>query len=289
MTTSAQAATARAGTSRRPGAGRTPVSRYRQTVRLLRTELVLFYRYRVALFFAAFPLMFVAFALPLEGQEPVPGIDAAALNMSGIPVLAALSLGLMHVPNVYAARREQLVLKRFRASGVAPAALFGATTLSVLLVVAVLTAVVAGIVAARYGALPADPLLVLAGVVLVTVAMSLFGIAFTRLTRNAESAQMMCIVPFMLLYGVSGLVVPLDLLPEPIAAAAALLPTTAAAGLVRSGYWGHDLFGGVAGGEPAGFAELWTAALPSIGILIVWTAVAVSLLRYFRWDPRQAG
>ncbi|MFC3999780.1 ABC transporter permease [Nocardiopsis sediminis] len=282
-------ATVRAAASPRPGAGRTPVNRRRQALRLLRTELVLFYRYRVALFFAAFPLVFVAFYLPLEGQEALPGIDAAALSMSGIPILAALALGLMHVPNVYAARREQLVLKRFRASGVAPAALFGATTLSVLLVAAALTAAVTAIVAARYGALPADPVLMLAGAALITVVMSLLGIAFTSLTRNAESAQMMSIVPFMLLYGASGLVVPLEILPDQVAAVCRLLPAAPAADLVRSGYWGHDLFGGGNGAAPAGFAELWTAALPSLGVLLAWTAVAVFLLRYVRWDPRQAG
>ncbi|WP_052745707.1 ABC transporter permease [Allosalinactinospora lopnorensis] len=191
-------------TTERPRAARAPVSPYRQLLRLTRTELTLFYRYRMALYIAVFPLVFVLIGVASEGEETLPGVDAAPYYITGTPALVAMAIGLWHISNVYAARREQLVLKRFRASGVTPFALFGASTLSVLAVVLLLTAVIGGVLAWRYGVWPADPAMVALPLVLTTVLMSLLGAAFTRLTRNAESAQLMAMFPFLILYGASG-------------------------------------------------------------------------------------
>ncbi|WP_067969896.1 ABC transporter permease [Nocardiopsis trehalosi] len=278
-----------AGPPARAGAAaRTPVGTVRQTLRLTRTELTLFHRYRVALFFSVFPLAFAAFGFFMDGDDILPGVDVGAYFITSVPLTAALVLGTMHVPNIYAARREALILKRFRVSGVAPAALFGATTLSVLAVVALITAAVCGIVTLYYGAAPADPLMVALGTVLVTVVLSLLGVALTRLARNAESAQMMSMVPFLALIGASGTAYPVELMPDPLAAACSLLPTAPAVALIRSGYWGRDLFGGLETAGAASGAELWTAALPALAVLAAWTVAAVLLLRLFRWDPRGA-
>lgn len=267
---------------------RRAVSPAKQALRLTRTEFTLFYRYRVAAFFAAFPLVFVIVALTLEGNELVPGVDTGAYNLAGMLVVAPMMVAILHVSNVYAARREQLVLKRFRASGVPASAMFGATTLSVLGVAALLTAVSAAILIGHFGVAPADALLVLVAIVLVTVTVSLLAAAFTRLTRNGESAQMLAMVPFFVLYGTSGLAVPLDMVPEGVQVIARLLPAAPGVDIATSAYFGRDFFGGVEGAGPLSGLALWGAAVPSLLVLLAWLALSVYLLRFFRWDPREA-
>ncbi|MBB4929443.1 ABC-2 type transport system permease protein [Lipingzhangella halophila] len=268
-------------------AGRTPINPVRQLLRLTRTELTLFYRYRMALYIAIFPLLFAFIGVMMEGTDVLPDVDTAVHYIAGTLALVAMIVGILHVSNVYAARREQLVLKRFRASGVTPFALFGASTLAVLAVVGLLTVVIGALLAGRYGVWPADPVLVVLPLVLLTVMMGLVGAAFTRFTRNAESAQLMAMLPFMSLYAASGLMVPLESMPDRVADALRLLPMAPAVELVQSGYLGYDLTGGLDEASAATGLELWVAAAPSLGLLLVWLAVSVYTLRYFRWDPRQ--
>ncbi|KUP96383.1 ABC transporter permease [Thermobifida cellulosilytica] len=266
---------------------RTPVGVLRQTLRLTRTEFTLFYRYRMALYIAALPVVFLLPLSALPPGEVLPGVDARAVSIARFFALAAMTVGVMHVSNVYAARREQLVLKRFRVSGVAPAALFGATTLSVLGVVAAQSAAVVAFLGVA-GTLPADPVLLALSVLLVTVVMSLLGVFVARFARNAESAQMLSMVPFLLLLAVSGFIVPVEMLPDPVAAVFRLLPMLPAVELAQSAYVGYDLFGGVEGAHRAAGADLWLAAVPSLLVLAAWVVVAALLTRLFQWDPRGA-
>ncbi|MFD0773823.1 ABC transporter permease [Streptomonospora algeriensis] len=266
---------------------RRPVGALRQTLRLTRTEFTLIHRYRTALFFVLFPLVFVFLGTVTEGESPIPGISYETLALTGSPAAIVMMIGIMHVSNTYAARREQLILKRFRASGVPPVALFGATTLSVLAVVLLLTAVPVGVLIAGPGELPTDPVMMALALVLSTVTMVLLGAASTRLARNAESAQMISMVPFLVLYLSSGLMLPLEILPDELETVCRLLPMAPVVELLRGGYTGHDVFGGLAGASPATGLELWAAALPSLAVVLAWTALSVLSLRYFRWDPRQ--
>lgn len=278
-----------ADTAGAPGAPgrRTPPGPVARLLRLTRTEFTLIYRYRTALFFIAFPLLFTAVGFAQQGRELAPGVDAGAYFICGAIVLAPIFIGLVHVSNAYTARRELLVLKRFRVSGVPPAALFGATLLSILALVLVLSAISAGALAVRFDMVPADPLLVVLPVLLMTATMVFLGLALTAVSRSAEGAQMISMVPFFVLYASSGQMLPLDMLPDTVARVSALLPAAPATQAVQSGYFGRDLFGGADGAAASG-VELWTAAAPGIGVMLVWLAVSVVLLRYFRWDPRQA-
>ncbi|RCV49968.1 ABC transporter permease [Marinitenerispora sediminis] len=259
----------------------------RQALRLTRTEFVLFYRYRMALYVALLPVAFLLPAFAAEGAELWPGVDAVAYSLAGAFPLAAMTVGIVHVSNVYAARREEMVLKRFRLSGVAPAALFGATTLSVLGVVAVQSVLAAVLIAAMFGTLPADPVLLVLSIVLVTVVMAQLGAVLSRLARNAESAQMISMIPFFGLLMSSGLYLPAEMLPDAAAAALRLLPMAPAVELARGAYFGRDVFGGADGAAAPGL-DLWFAAAPALLTLLAWTAAAILLLRLVRWDPRQA-
>ncbi|MFC7326513.1 ABC transporter permease [Marinactinospora rubrisoli] len=259
----------------------------RQTLRLTRTEFVLFYRYRMALYVALLPVAFLLPAFITEGGEIRPGVDAGAYFLGGAFPMLAVTVGIVHVSNVYAARRESMILKRFRLSGVAPAALFGATTLSVLGVVAVQSAAVIAVTAALFGTLPADPVLLVASIVLVTVTMSLLGAVLSSVARNAESAQMISMIPFFGLLAVSGLYLPAELLPGWALTITGLLPMAPAVDLARSAYFGRDFVAGADGAVATGI-DLWLIAAPGLAVLLAWTALSIVLLRFVRWDPRRA-
>ncbi|ASU82326.1 ABC transporter permease [Nocardiopsis gilva YIM 90087] len=276
-------------TTETPRPLRTPVSAVRQLFRLTRTELTLFHRYRTALYMAFMPLVLLLPAFSMPEAEVGPGILNTAYLVSGVPVLSAMTLAVLHMPNVYAARRETMVLKRFRVSGVPPVALFGATAVAVFLVTVVLTALIAALMAARFDTLPSDPLLLLLAVALTTAIVSMLGLVFTNLARNSESAQMISMVPFLLFFAISGTFVPTDLMPAPVATGVSYLPMLPAIDIARSAYFGVDTFGGLDGASATTGLDLWAAAAPSLLVLLVWLGISIYLLRFFRWDPRQAG
>ena len=276
----------------RAGAGQAPprpVGAIQQTLSLTRTELVLFYRYRLALFFAVFPLAFMLMGLAQSGTEIVPGVDSGAHYIAGSLTLAPMILAILHVTNVVTARREQMVLKRFRVGGVSATALFGSVAFSVVLVALMLGAVGVALLIWRFEAVPDEPVLVLLAVVFISVAIALFSAGYTRFCRNAEGAQLMSMIPFMVFYGASGLMVPLSILPDGVATAMRLFPVAPASEIATSAYFGRDFFWGAGGSETLTGPELWVAAAPSAAVLVGWILLSMLLLRYFRWDPREGG
>lgn len=271
-------------TDRRP-----PVSPLKQILRLTRTEFTLFVRYKTAWMFLALPLFFAFMALQMPNDEVVPGFGAAEMVMLSTMGVISLILGLGHVSNVFTARRESLVLKRFRVSGVPQVAIFGGI-IGVVLVFSLIIAVIMGglILVMPAGALPRDPLMLLVAVVLGSVAFSLMGVLVTPMVRNAESAQMVVMVPMMILLFASGGIFSLEFLPEGARQVMSLVPSVPPGEMVQAAYTGYDVFGGFAGAEERSYLGLWIAALPSIGIMLAWIAVLVlAVRRFFRWDPRQ--
>ena len=278
-------------TTRYPGpkaAARTAPGPVRQTLRLARTEFTLFVRYKTALMYLVLPLILF---MPLMSMPSVPAVGdftTRDLSLSAALIGIGLMLGIGHPSNVFAARRESLVLKRLRVSGVPQAAIFGGVVLVVALFSLALTVLVVGGVTAMGGTMPKDPVLLLVAVLLSAVAMSLVGLLITPLVRNAESAQMFSVVPMMALLITGGIFFPLDLMPDAVRSVVQFLPVAPAAELAQAAYTGHDVFGGYEGAEALGAAALWANALPAIGVMLAWI-VLLSLLvrRYFKWDPRQ--
>src|SRR5699024_9532367 len=107
-------------TGRRPS-----VSPLKQILRLTRTEFTLFVRYKTAWMFLFLPLLFAFLALQMPNDEVLPGFGMAEMVMLSMMGAISLVLGLGHVSNVFTARRESLVLKRFRVSGVPQVVIFG--------------------------------------------------------------------------------------------------------------------------------------------------------------------
>lgn len=271
-----------------PARPRRTISWFRQAVRLTRTEFTLFVRYKTAWMFLALPMFLLVFSLGMESYEVFPGVDSTALSMAGMLGGIGLIVGLGHASNVFTARREALVLKRLRVSGVPQSAIFGAI-IGVVALFSVLVAVLMTVVTAGFtGTMPQDPLMLLVAVLMSTIPMTLLGLLITPLVRNAEAAQMAAMVPMMILLFVGGLFIPLGVLPDPLREAMMLLPVAPVSLMAQSAFTGYDVFGGLETATRPGFLGLWAAALPAIGVVVAWTAILALLVRrYFKWDPRQ--
>lgn len=284
-------ATADRATRSTPPTARPAPSLARQALRLTRVEFVQMWRYRTALFYViGMPLFFMVIMSMVPGPESVTDVDPATFTTVNVIALLPVLLGLLHVSNVYAVRREKLVLKRLRVSGVPPAAIFGATAVSVVVVTLVQAVLIGGFLAGGSGVVPADPVLLVVALTAGAVMMTCFGAAFTRLTRNAESTQMLSVLPLLAAMILGGVTAPLDVFPEPVTRVLWLTPTAPVVDLVRGAYLGQDFFfGSSVGGAQLGMVELWVAAGPALLVTAAWVAVSVVLLRVVRWDPRQAG
>lgn len=248
-----------------------------------RAELRLLLRNRAALFSAV--------VLPLAMVGAVAGVpvDRGALSTMAFLVTAMLGFVLLaavyyNLVTAYVARREELVLKRMRAgeltdaeilAGVASPAVAVALTQSVLSVVA--GAVFLGL------PVPVNAPLLLFGVAGGVIVFVLLAAASSVFTRTAELAQITTL-PILLgcLFG-SGLMVPLEELPDPVASALRGLPLSPVVELMRLGWVGTA-------GEraPEDFAGAFgPAAVPAL-VLVAWMALGVVAIRYwFRWEPRR--
>lgn len=267
---------------------RPAVSWVRQALRLTRTEITLFIRYKTAWMYLALPLFFAFMAVNLPNDEVVPGFGTGAMAMVATIGSIGLILGFGHPSNVFTARRESLVLKRLRVSGVPRLAIFGGVIGAVVLFSLAIAVVVAVLVFAAFGKLPRDPLMLFVAVVLSSVMFSLMGLLITPIVRNAESAQMIAMLPMMILLFLGGGLIPLEFLPETARLVVGFVPSVPAGEMAQSAYSGYDAFRGFGDGQEKGYLGLWAAALPSVGIMLGWIALLGLLVRrYFTWDPRQ--
>ncbi|MDE3723125.1 ABC transporter permease [Nocardiopsis sp. N85] len=269
-------------------AARPVMSPLRQTLRLTRTEFTLFMRYKTAWMFLGLAVFMFLVPLNMPGDPVVGDITTADLALIAALGSVGLIIGIGHPSNVFTARRESLVLKQMRVSGVPRSALFGSITLMVVLMSLAISVLGVVMLAVVSGALPKDPVMLLLSVLLSAVSMSFLGLLITPLARTAESAQMTAMVPMMFLLFTGGNIIPTGMFPDRVVNMLGYLPTAAAGRLAQASYTGYDVFSGYESATPAGILELWVAALPTIGILLAWSALFLVLtVRYFRWDPRQ--
>lgn len=248
-----------------------------------RAELTLLLRNRTALFSA------VVLPLALVGATAGVPVDRGALSTKAFLVIATLGFILLaavyyNLVTTYVARREELVLKRLRAgeltdaeilAGVASPAVAVALTQSGLSIVA----------AAVFLGIPAPvnvPLLVfgVAGGVAVFVLLAAASSVFTRTTELAQITTLPVLMGC--LFG-SGLMLPLEELPDPVASALRAVPLSPVVELMRLGWVG------TAGERPPEdfLGAFGPAAVPS-AVLLAWTVLgAVAVRHWFRWEPRR--
>ncbi|WP_274560296.1 ABC transporter permease [Streptomyces spiramyceticus] len=244
---------------------------------LMRAELTLLLRHKAVLFTALVLPVTMTYAMrpvfdDMDLDEAGISLGAAMMPMS---VAFVLLFGVYSaLVTVYVVRREELVLKRLRAgepgdaeilTGTAAATLVAGLAQCVVLMIA--GAAVLGM------EMPADPLLVVTGLLLGLVVAGTMAAATTAFTRSAEGAQI-TIMPVMLVSLVgSGVVVPLELLPDKIASVCELLPLSPVVQLVRGGWTGQ-----------LGAYE----ALGAVATAVAWTVLSVfAVQRWFRWEPRR--
>ncbi|GAA2933867.1 ABC transporter permease [Streptomyces thioluteus] len=245
-----------------------------------RAELILLGRNRLALYTALLmpPLMVWAMRSSIGGID---GLDLGEAGMSVDETAMTAGFGFVllfvvhqNLVSAYVARREELVLKRLRCGEARDPEILAGTALPAVLISVAQCALlaVAGVTWLGVGA-PARPDLVSAGLILGIVVCAALAAVTSAWARSVESAQLVTLPLFLVSLMGSGMVVPLELLPGPVASACELLPLSPAVALLRGGW-----LGGMGAHEAGGHV---LAAL-------AWTGVAVfAVNRWFRWEPRR--
>ncbi|MFF9570603.1 ABC transporter permease [Streptomyces sp. NPDC014685] len=259
-----------------PGRAATTTVRDRLTA-LGRAEVTLLARNRTAVFVAL--LMPAAMVLAMKSTLKPSLLDGTGLSIAGAALTGGIGIVLiqavyMNMVSSYVARREDLVLKRLRTGEVTDREILVGTALpSVALALAqIVVIIVAGTVFFDLAA-PKRPDLLLAGLLLGVVLLTALAGATSTVTRTVQTSQLTTLPLFLVSMMGSGLFVPLEVMPDRMAAVCELLPVTGAMTLVRSGW-----LGGAEG------ADLLVAALTGLA----WTAFAVfAVQRWFRWEPRR--
>lgn len=241
---------------------------------LMRTELRLLLRNTTA-WTTAIAIPIVLGALWAVGEPPL-GESWGGIVVLQVMMLLSFTLHTVGAMTL-ASRREQLVLKRWRASQASPTAvLTGSVGMLAGLVVAqtvALTWMTIAVSDQRPQSVAMLGLGVLAGVV--TVGALTFVVA--AFTRSAEHAMITTFPVIMALLGAAGwgLTRPL----EAWDAAVLAIPGGSAVQLLRLGWEGPPV------GQHLG---AWLAAAgPSLGVTLLVAGVATAAaVRWFRWDPR---
>ncbi|MEU9199331.1 ABC transporter permease [Streptomyces sp. NPDC048332] len=202
------------------------------------------------------------------------GLTVAGAALTGGVGTVLIQAVYMNLVAAYVARREDLVLKRLRTGEVSDSEILTGTALpsAALALTQTLLIIVTG--AAFFGvSAPQRPELLLAGLLLAVVLLSVLAAVTSIVTRTVQTAQLTTLPLFLVSMMGSGLFVPLEIFPDPLASACEFLPLTGAMTLVRSGWLGVNEG-----------TDLLGAALTGL----VWATLAVfAVQRWFRWDPRR--
>ncbi|MGW0561207.1 ABC transporter permease [Streptomyces sp. NPDC003016] len=244
---------------------------------LTRAELTLLVRHKAVLVTALVLPVAMTYAMRpfLDGLDLKKAGMSLGAAMMPMTVAFVLLFGVYSaLVTVYVVRREELVLKRLRTGEPGDAEILAGTAAATLAagLAQCVVLVVAG--AAVLGMeMPADPLWVVAGVVLGLLVAGTTAAATTVFTRSAEGAQITIMPMLLVSMAGSGVVVPLELMPDRLASVCELLPLSPVVELVRGGWTGQ-----------LGAYE----ALGAVATAVAWTVLSVfAVQRWFRWEPRR--
>ncbi|WP_152190863.1 ABC transporter permease [Georgenia satyanarayanai] len=272
-TTVLQPATASA-----PRAGRVP-----RVASLVRAELLLLVRNRTTLFNAvALAPLTVLFFTTLGLTPDGGGAGVAGMLLTALVALALVVVVYYNLTTTIVARREELVLKRLLTGDVSRAEIVTATAAPAVLVL--LAQLVLGVVAmAVWLEAPTlqNPLWVAAAVVGGIVLFVLLAVASAGLTRTVETAQLTTLPILMVATALSGLAIPVDVMPDALATVAQWTPMYPVVALVQHGLGAVALDGTAASGA---FADV-TQPLAALALWIILGALAAR--RWMRWEPRR--
>ncbi|MFC8199372.1 ABC transporter permease [Streptomyces sp. NPDC060006] len=256
-------------------AGPTATAARRMTA-LARAELTLLGRSR-ATFFAA---LFVPLIMPFSLRGAVEDMDLqeAGLSVGSVILPSAVGFSLLFavyssLVSVYAARREELVLKRLRTGELRDAEILAGAALPSVLIGLVQCVVLTVACAALLdvGA-PEAPHLAVLGLLLGLAMWPAIAAVVASFSRSLEGAQVAAMPLLLVSMMGSGTFIPFELMPDRLAAVCELLPLSPVITLLRGG-WTGDL----------GAYD----ALGAIATAVAWLVLSVfAVRRWFRWEPR---
>ncbi|RFC73497.1 ABC transporter permease [Streptomyces sp. AcE210] len=255
-------------------AGTTAAGRMRA---LARAELTLIGRSKGTLFTA----VFVPLVLPFSVRSSIDSMDlkGAGLTVGSVLLPSAIGFSLLFavysaLVGVYAARREELVLKRLRTGELRDSEILaGAAVPSVAIGLAQSLVLVAACTALLDVGAPQAPYYAVLGLLLGLVMWPALAAVTASFSKSVESAQVAAMPLLLLSMLGSGTVVPLEVMPDRLASVCELLPLTPVITLVRGG-WTGDLSA--------------YDALGAVATAVAWTVLAVfAVRRWFRWEPRR--
>lgn len=252
---------------------------WRQLATLVRVELLLLKRNMTATMMSVVTPLGLGILIISGDYET----EAGVTKVAGVVALLAVFCIHHHLATAYAARRQEMVLKRMRAGIPADGTILVGVASATVIVFLVQAVLLMG-----YGMLvldlpmPANPLIILVAMLLVAAVLAAFGALVSAVTRSSEAA-MLTTMPTMIIFLVApGVMLPLGELPPAVENVAMALPMGPFTEVLRVGWLGHEL-----GGAPMSFAASTAHALPWLGVLAAWLLVtAVATKKYFRWEPR---
>lgn len=252
---------------------------WRQLAALVRVELLLLKRNLTATMMSVVTPLGLGIII-ISGDYAT---EEGVTKVTGVLGLLAVFCIHHHLATAYAARRQEMVLKRMRAGIPADGTILvgvASATIIVFIVQAVLLMV--------YGMLvldlpmPANPLIILVAMLLGAGVLAAFGALVSAVTRSSEAAMLTTMPTMIIFLAVPGVLLPIGELPPVVENITMALPMGPFTEVLRVGWLGHEL-----GGEPMSFMGSTVYSLPWLGVLAVWLLVtAAATKRYFRWEPR---
>jgi ABC-2 type transport system permease protein len=224
------------------------------------------------------------------GNASAPGSDSAGgLNRGALVVLSLAAFGVIfgiyyNLVTVFVARREQLVLKKFRTGEATDVEILSGTAAPAVAIAwgQIVIGAVAGAAFLGLGRPTNLPLVVLA-VVMGTVVFGVLAALTAALTNSVETAPLTATPVVLASMLLSGLMFPVDSLPSPLPGLAQLVPLTPVVDLLRMG-----LAGIAPNGERVGLTGSFLPAVLPLLTLTAWGLVALwAGRRWFRWEPRR--
>ncbi|MCU0263333.1 MAG: ABC transporter permease [Candidatus Nanopelagicales bacterium] len=211
--------------------------------------------------------------IPIAVLVGVTRLDLASIDDAtpGVMALAILSTAFTATAIATGFERRSGVLKFLGATPLARSGLLVGKTTATFAVIAVQLVLISAVALALGWSRVVDhPLLVVATVILGTIALGSWGFALAGLLR-AEATLAVANGIFLLLLFAGGIVLPTDRLPGPMAGVVQLLPSAALGDALRS------LLGAPSGASGVPWSELL--------VLMVWAVAGVVLsIRTFRWE-----
>jgi len=221
----------------------------------------------VMVFAIAFPLILLYLLLNSFGTLPDPdfaGVSPADYYVPAYAVGSVVATGLIALPVHLAAYRERGVLRRLRASGIAPWSVLIAQTLVAALIVTAGAAIMIALGTASFQlSAPTSWTVVVGGFALATATFCAVGVALSSLLPTARAAQVIGLLLFFSMFFISGGGPPEGILPDGVALVADALPMSYAVDVLQRGWW----------------TGAWDATGLAVQAVVLVVAIAVALRR----------